>query len=61
MRSPPSVCDSNDLDVPAVHAIDDEEREPTQQKAPGVADVRRRGLRTISDEPYGSIELASKT
>ena len=50
----PSVCNGDDLDMSDVHAIDDEEREAAQQKASGVADVRRRGFRSLSDELYDS-------
>jgi hypothetical protein len=46
--------------MPAVHTIDDEERKPAQQKASGVAGVRWRGFRSLSDQVHGSVEFASK-
>jgi hypothetical protein len=54
------MCNGDDLDMSDVHAIDDEEREPVQQKTSGVADIRRRSFRSLSDQVYGSIELAAK-
>src|SRR5256885_14174990 len=41
--------------------MDEKKREPPQQKASGVADVRRRGVRPLRNQPYCPIELASKT
>ena len=41
VRSAASVCNGDDLDMHAEHAVDHEEREPTQQKSSRVADVRR--------------------
>jgi len=55
------VCSGNYLEALAAHAIDEEEREPTQQNASGAADVKRAGFRSLRTQPYSSIELASKT
>src|SRR5262249_58513452 len=60
LRSPSSVCNRNYLDTLVEHPVDDEEGEPTQQKASGVADIRRRGFRSLRNQPYGSIELAAE-
>jgi hypothetical protein len=49
VRSSSSVCNGDYLDTLTEDPIDDEEREPTEQKASGVADVRRRGFRSLSD------------
>jgi hypothetical protein len=48
------VCDGNYLDTLAKDTVDDEEREPTQQEASGVADVRRRGFRPLGNQVDGS-------
>jgi hypothetical protein len=46
VRFPSGVCNGDDLDIPAEHTINDKEREPTEQNASGVPDVRRRGFRS---------------
>ena len=43
-----------------VRAVHNEEGKPAKQKASGIADVRRRSFRSLSDQLYDSIELASK-
>jgi hypothetical protein len=60
VRPPPTVSNSDDLDMPAKHPIDDKQREAAQQKASGIADVRRRDFRSLTDQLHGSIELAAK-
>jgi hypothetical protein len=55
------LLEGDHFDTLTEHAIDDEEREPTQQEPPGVADVGRRGFGSLGDQLYGAIELASKT
>jgi len=54
------MCNGDYLNTLAEHPIDDDERETTQQKTPGVADVRRRGFRALRNQLYDSIELASE-
>ena len=61
MRSASSVCNGDHLYTLAEHAIDDEERKPTQQKSSGVADVETSDFGSLRNHLYGSIELASKT
>jgi hypothetical protein len=49
VRPPPSMGNGDDLDMAGEHTIDNEEREPAQQEASGVTDVRRRGFGSLSD------------